>query len=185
MKYTICFSIVSSLIFVWFSRDIERSNAPKSSIFLYDVDQVVSTYEVEEKSNDVCSMMVKNICQELFTNCPSQELFNKLLKKIYTAPTNTSPDILNLQGRLFWYKVELDRHNKVYPLLWIERWKMCAKQSWRDAAQGYKENPSLFYLYIQDWMPEKRLLGNDKTTDFICGDNEKTMEYLLQKAFIE
>ena len=185
MKYIICFAVASSLIFLWFSRDIEIHNAPRNSIFLHDVDGVLSTYMAEEESNNACSVMVENVCQALFTSRPSQELFNKLLKKIYTAPTDTSPDILNLQGRLFWYKIELDRQEKIYPSLWIERWKICAKQSWRDAAQGYKEEPSLFCLYIQDWMPEKRLLSNQQNTDFICGDNEKSMEYLLHKAFAE
>lgn len=184
MKYILFFTITSILLFVWFSGDIEVNSAPKNSIFLYDTVSSINTYEIAQESEHTCDVMVKSICQALFTSQPSQELFNKLLKQIYTAPTNTSPDILNLQGRLFWYKVVLDRRDKIYPQLWIERWKICAIQSWRDAAQGYKKKSSCLHLYIQDWMPEKQVLTNEKT-DFIRRDNQKSMEYLLQNAFAQ
>lgn len=184
MKYIVFFTITSSLILVWFSGDIQVNSAPKNSIFLHDVDGDIGVYTIAQESEYPCDVMVKSICQALFTSQPNQELFNKLLKQIYTAPTNTSPDILNLQGRLFWYKVMLDRREKIYSRSWIERWKICAIQSWRDAAQGYKEKSSHLRLYIQDWMPEKQLFANEIPV-FICEDNQESMEYLLQNAFAQ
>ncbi|BBM83757.1 hypothetical protein UABAM_02111 [Candidatus Uabimicrobium amorphum] len=173
------------MIFIWCSSGIALKNSRRNSIFLRDVDEKAVVYTFRYEDREVRNAIVENICKELFTAQPSQQLFNKLLKQIYTSSANVSPDVLNLQGRLFLYKVMLDCQEKVYSRAWIELWKTCAMESWRAAAKGYGKSSAHFCLYIQDWMPEKHLFVEESKRGFICGDNKKSMLYLLRNAFVK
>lgn len=112
-----------------------------------------------------------NILQRLYrTPKPSQMLFNELLKEIYSAEKDkkylNSPlrgDIYNLTGRLYYYKIYIDRKDKLCePNLldkknWKKIWKEKALEAFEKAKKNYQSPnaKTAINYFILDWMPER------------------------------
>ncbi|WP_372368314.1 hypothetical protein [Candidatus Uabimicrobium sp. HlEnr_7] len=180
------FLFLCTCLFFWQLGSESSITNNQRSIFLRDIDESKILHKKFDvggfKSSDE---MVKSICVALFTDNPSQELFNRELKKIYfySLKKQLSADLLNLQGRLFWYKVHLNNQEKMCADFWSIRWKGCAAQSWRMAKQRYSNDFSKFCLYIQEWMPEKEMFTMEEYKKYICNESAKDMVFLLRRAF--
>ena len=74
---------------------------------------------------------------------PSHNELNALIKDLYQASKQQkyqdSPDIFNMIGRLFWYKIYIDRFEHYFDKKWIELWRREADKAFSAAVVRYKQ----------------------------------------------
>jgi hypothetical protein len=111
--------------------------------------------------------LIKDAIHTFSGQAPSQDQLNNLLRQLYLQKEKmaTSGDFHNLLGRLFWYKIYLDRNDKIYKKTWVMRWRDEAAKAWETARRQYtnKQEPTLQMPVLQ-WMPEKQISGERQDT---------------------
>ena len=119
---------------------------------------------------DIAQIPVKKISR-VFNSYyqKSPRILNDLLRFLHKTLQNPnmkeSPDIHNLIGRLYWYKIHLDQKRKFYSLEWRKKWAREAKKAWEKAKIYYQKHGCSSIRYrIQKWMPENR--SNKKSEIF-------------------
>ena len=119
-------------------------------------------------------------CKVLNSYSPvSQETINFLLKKLYFCKEEfkKNGDIHNLMGRLYWYKIYLDRKNKIYTKEWLRKWKVNAIKSFKEAERRYLSNkyPSTIDMSIGSWKPESQIYSK-KVTKLKYSSNKEAIQ---------
>lgn len=89
---------------------------------------------------------------------PSQEQLNSMLKKLVLAEAKyQDADVQNLIGRLYLYKIHLDKDENLFKPEWINRWRQQAKVAFAAAKEKYEKTPgqSNLKIYMTEWKPER------------------------------
>lgn len=121
------------------------------------------TPKVEEPKlpEDPARDLVLEACNMTNTISLSHVELNAMLKKLYKARKlyQNSGDYFNIQGRLYLYKIQLDKKEHFFSKEWIERWQKEAETSLVQAFELYKKNEvqTSFRISYVDWKPEKEL----------------------------
>lgn len=104
--------------------------------------------------------LVKEVMHSFTAQEPSQDQLNEVLRKLHLQKERltNSGDFHNLIGRMFWYKIYLDRNTKMFSKAWVIRWRDEAAKAWETARRQYenKQRPAL-QMALLPWMPEKTL----------------------------
>ena len=122
--------------------------------------KVKNSNKIEKLPGDIAQKLVTKVTNELERGgIPSQDNLNRYLKTLFVeqAKYEKSGDFWNLLGRLYLYKIFLDRYDQVLQPQRIDKIKQAAEDAFRTAQQNYerKDYQPTFELLIANWMPEK------------------------------
>lgn len=149
---------------------------------------VVTKIAEDVLSPDIAAPLVQETCRALASDSPpSQDALNALLRKLYLRRDefSRSGDFYNLLGRLFWYKIYLDKDK----LLSKSRAEICleeAKRALDTASVNYRHEKtrSVLYLLVTSWMPEKNIVPENRIIVHYSDPKHaaKDMEILREKV---
>lgn len=118
--------------------------------------------------NNTRHPFIKNIQRYFASNTlkPSQKRINAVLKKLHFQgkqylQTSIAAHIHNITGRLYYYKLYLDKSEQFFDHKWRRIWRMEARANLQRAAQLYRHQDSVYALVlpIAAWMPERSWYG--------------------------
>ncbi|NUM34708.1 MAG: hypothetical protein HUU50_09200 [Candidatus Brocadiae bacterium] len=133
--------------------------------------------------------LVEEICQTInLGRTLDHDQINAMIKKLYFCEESfkACPDIYNLMGRLFWYKIHLDQYEKYFSSVLREQWKKESLLAFELALQKYRQNQfhSNFRIAISGWQAERRIYPENQnqisysTNQEAMQDVEKIIEQI-------
>ncbi|WP_372368326.1 hypothetical protein [Candidatus Uabimicrobium sp. HlEnr_7] len=133
-----------------------------------DAPITIKKHNKKKKSpNDLAEKIVSKVSRELARGgIPNQSNLNNYLKILYTEKDKyqQSGDFWNLLGRLYIYKIFLDRYDRGLLPGRINKIKIAAQEAFILAQKNYerKQKRSMLNLTITNWMPEKHFQMTNK-----------------------
>lgn len=128
------------------------------------------------------------------SSTPSHVALNYILKKIHFAPkdlmsSSIAANVYNLTGRLYFYKLHIDKKEELFSKEWKTIWKNEAEKCFSKAKELYqsKNTSHVFILSISSWMPErlwynKSVIGYKNSRQAVK-EMKKFLEYLDRFKF--
>ena len=118
---------------------------------------------------DPAIQLIEKACRNLAGDkAPSHSELNILLKELYFASQQEkyqdSPDIFNIIGRLFWYKIYIEHFDRYFDEKWINLWRQEAAKAFTAASVRYQQKKyhSAICITITNWKPERRWYPNQQ-----------------------
>ncbi|BBM86484.1 hypothetical protein [Candidatus Uabimicrobium amorphum] len=121
---------------------------------------------------DIAQILVSKVTSDIERGgIPSQDHLNRYLKMLFVEQTKyeKSGDFWNLLGRLYLYKIFLDRFDKDLQPRRIDKIKNAAEEAFRMAQKNYdrEDHQPTFKLIVANWMPEKHFgIAKEKTLNY-------------------
>lgn len=149
----------------------------------------VATKKIVKNAIDPAGDLVRILSFKMgFGSPPNHDTINALLKKIYYAgkKMKTSADLQNINGRLYWYKLELNKKTKQFSDVWVKRWKKEATKSFTAAEKAYQANKTIKYnlkIIISRWKPEYKMKSLRKFIKY-ANDNEAAFDMRKARRYI-